>query len=44
MAKKKKTTLKTILPVEVETKAPTGLSIARDGGKFTFAWKIGDKD
>lgn len=44
MAKKKKTTLKTILPVEAETKAPTGLSIARDGGKFTFAWKIGDKD
>ena len=26
------------------TTAPTGLSIARDGGKFTFAWKIGDKD
>ena len=26
------------------TKPPTGLSITRDGGKFTFAWKIGDKD
>lgn len=41
---KKKTTLKTILIAEPGTKAPTGLSIARDGGKFTFAWKIGDKD
>ena len=44
MAKKKKTTLKTILIAEAKTTAPTGLSIARDGGKFTFAWKIGDKD
>ena len=27
-----------------KTKKPTGLSIKRDGSKFTFAWKIGDKD
>ena len=27
-----------------KTKKPTGLSIKRDGRKFTFAWKIGDKD
>ena len=27
-----------------ETKKPTGLKIARDGGKFTLSWKIGDKN
>lgn len=27
-----------------KTKAPSGLSIARDGAKFTCTWKIGDKD
>lgn len=27
-----------------KTKKPTGLSIARDGNKFTFSWKIADKD
>ena len=27
-----------------KTKKPTGLSIKRDGRKFTFEWKIGDKD
>lgn len=26
------------------TKAPDGVSIARDGGKFTASWKIKDKD
>ena len=40
----KKTKLKTILIVETGTKEPTGLTITRDGGKFTFSWKIGDKD
>ena len=44
MAKKKKTTLKTILIAETKTTAPDGLTITRDGGKFTFAWKICDKD
>ena len=42
MAKKVK--LVSYLLVDTKTKAPTGLSITRDGGKFTFAWKIGDKD
>jgi len=28
----------------VSTKKPTGLTISRDGGNFTFAWKIGDSD
>lgn len=27
-----------------KTKKPTGLGIKRDGKKFTFSWKIGDKD
>lgn len=27
-----------------KTKKPTGLSISRNGKKFTFSWKIGDKD
>ena len=40
---KKKTTLKALIGATV-TKSPTGLSITRDGGKFTFTWKIGDKD
>lgn len=39
-----KTKLVTYLVKDVPTTAPTGLSITRDGGKFTFAWKIGDKD
>lgn len=26
------------------TKPPTGLSLKRDGNKFTLSWKIGDKD
>ena len=44
MAKKKKVKLVSYLIVDTKTTAPTGLSITRDGGKFTFAWKIGDKD
>lgn len=28
----------------VTTNAPTGLSITRSGGNFTFHWKIGDSD
>lgn len=28
----------------VSTKAPSGLSITRDGGKFTISWKISDSD
>ena len=28
----------------VKTKAPTGMSIARKGNKFTATWKLGDKD
>ena len=27
-----------------KSKAPTGLSIARSGSKFTFSWKKGDSD
>jgi hypothetical protein len=27
-----------------KTKKPTGLSIKRDGRKFTFEWKIGDAE
>ena len=27
-----------------KTKKPTGLTITRSGAKFTFSWKIGDKD
>ena len=41
---KKKTKLNTILIAEPRTTPPTGLSITRDGGRFTFGWKIGDKD
>ena len=41
---KKKTKLNTILIAEPATNPPTGLTITRDGGRFTFGWKIGDKD
>ena len=27
-----------------KSKAPTGLSIARNGSTFTFSWKKGDSD
>ena len=37
----KKTKLNNTIPA---TTPPDGLSITRDGGKFTFAWKICDKD
>lgn len=40
----KKTKLNTILIAEPPTTPPDGLSITRDGGKFTFTWKICDKD
>lgn len=40
---KKKTTLKALIGATVTT-PPKGLSITREGGKFTFAWKICDKD
>lgn len=30
--------------VRADTNAPSGLTISRDGGKFTFAWKISDSD
>lgn len=30
------------MAISVSTKAPTGLSIARSGWKYTFSWKIGD--
>jgi hypothetical protein len=39
-----KTKLVTYLVRDVPTTAPDGLTITRDGGKFTFAWKICDKD
>ena len=39
MAKAKKTVHDT-----PKTKKPDGLSIVRDGGKFTASWKIADKD
>ena len=42
MAKKVK--FVSYLIVEPKTTAPDGLTITRDGGKFTFAWKICDKD
>lgn len=32
------------MSTRVSTKKPTGLTISRDGGNFTFSWKIGDKD
>lgn len=37
------TTKKTVTD-KPKTKAPDGVSIARDGGKFTASWKIKDKD
>lgn len=30
------------MPINVQTKAPTGLSIARSGWKYTLSWKIAD--
>lgn len=30
--------------IQVETKAPTGLKITRNGSTITCSWKIGDKD
>ena len=29
---------------EYKTKKPSGLSVTRDGQRFTFSWKVGDKD